>query len=110
MTHHARRLYVTVITTIRGFGELLWTDVVAQMDTMNDTVLAFQAQAQKLPKARPPIGLYNNALPAHHLLPQFRKYAWHVLSVSFPKWLCTIEGGRILALKRLLSIPFEATQ
>lgn len=47
------RLYVTVITTIRGYGDLFWTDVVAQMDAMNDTVLAFQAQAKKLPKVRP---------------------------------------------------------
>ncbi|CAL8466543.1 g6079 [Coccomyxa elongata] len=44
-------LYVTVITTIRGYGDLFWTDVVAQMDAMNDTVVAFQAQAKKLPKA-----------------------------------------------------------
>lgn len=45
-----RRLYVMVITTIRGFGDLFWSDMVAQMDTMNDTVLGFQAQAKKLPK------------------------------------------------------------
>jgi dynein heavy chain len=42
---------VTVITTIRGFGDLFWTEVVTQIDAMNDTVLAFQAQAKKLPKA-----------------------------------------------------------
>lgn len=61
-----RRLYVTVITTIHGFGDLFWMDVVAQMDTMNDTVLAFQAQAKKLPKVRlnlcptaPPFPVYS---------------------------------------------------
>jgi len=48
----ARRLYVNVITTIRGFGDLLWTDVVAQIDGMTEQVLAFQAQANKLPKVR----------------------------------------------------------
>ncbi len=48
----ARRLYVNVITTIRGLGDLLWTDVVAQVDGMTEQVLAFQAQANKLPKAR----------------------------------------------------------
>lgn len=45
---------MTVITTIKGFGDLFWVDVVAQIDTMNDTVVAFQAQAKKLPKANPP--------------------------------------------------------
>lgn len=41
---------MTVITTIKGFGDLFWVDVVAQIDTMNDTVMTFQAQAKKLPK------------------------------------------------------------
>ena len=47
-----RRLYVTVVSSIRGFGELLWVDVVAQIETMNEQVLGFQAQAKKLPKVR----------------------------------------------------------
>ncbi len=45
-----RRLYVNVITTIRGFGDLLWVDVVAQIDGMTEQVIAFQTQANKLPK------------------------------------------------------------
>lgn len=44
------RLYVSVITTIRGFGDLLWVDVVAQIDSMTEQVIAFQAQYSKLPK------------------------------------------------------------
>ena len=44
------RLYVNVITTIRGFGDLLWVDVVAQIDSMTEQVVAFQAQYSKLPK------------------------------------------------------------
>ncbi|KAK9841874.1 hypothetical protein WJX81_008571 [Elliptochloris bilobata] len=44
-------LYVNVITTIRGFGDLLWVDVVAQIDGMTEQVVAFQAQSNKLPKA-----------------------------------------------------------
>lgn len=45
------RLYVTVITTIRGFGDLFWVDVVEQIDTMTEQVNNFQNQAKKLPKA-----------------------------------------------------------
>lgn len=45
-----RRLYVNVITTIRCFGDLLWVDVVAQIDSMTEQVIAFQTQANKLPK------------------------------------------------------------
>ena len=41
---------MTVVATIRGFGELFWVDVVAQIDAMNEQVLGFQAQAKKLPK------------------------------------------------------------
>ncbi len=52
---------MTVITTIQGYGDLFWTDVVAQMDAMNDTVVAFQAQAKKLPKAS------HNQFPIVHL-------------------------------------------
>lgn len=50
-----RRLYVTVVSTIHGFGELFWADVVAQIDTMNEQVLGFQAQAKKLPKVCTPL-------------------------------------------------------
>lgn len=43
-------LYKTVIESIAGYGELLWSDVVAQVATMQETVAMFQAQAKKLPK------------------------------------------------------------
>ena len=46
------RLYVNVITTIKGFGNLMWTEVVAQIDAMGDQVNVFQAQSKKLPKVR----------------------------------------------------------
>ncbi|KAK9794950.1 hypothetical protein WJX73_010224 [Symbiochloris irregularis] len=43
-------LYVNVITTIKGYGNYLWTDVVAQIDRMGEEVNAFQAQCKRLPK------------------------------------------------------------
>ena len=43
---------MNVITTIRDFGDLLWVDVVAQIDSMTEQVIAFQAQYSKLPKVR----------------------------------------------------------
>ena len=46
------RLYVAVISTLKGFGDLLWAEVVPNLDSMNDQVLSFQAQAKKLPKVR----------------------------------------------------------
>lgn len=45
-----RRLYVNVITTIKGYGEFLWVDVVEQIDSMTEQVNGFQAQCKKLPK------------------------------------------------------------
>ena len=46
------RLYTTVLSTIKGFGNLFWVDVVAQIDAMNEQVQGFQAQFKKLPKVR----------------------------------------------------------
>ena len=44
------RLYVNVISTIKGYGEFLWVDVVEQIDSMTEQVNGFQAQCKKLPK------------------------------------------------------------
>ncbi len=48
------RLYVNVITTIKGYGEFLWVDVVEQIDSMTEQVNGFQAQCKKLPKVSRP--------------------------------------------------------
>ena len=59
-----RRLYTTVLSTIKGFGNLFWVDVVAQIDAMTEQVQGFQAQSKKLPKVRacqlPAAPLFNN--------------------------------------------------
>ena len=44
-------LYVNVIQTIRGHGDVLWTDVVANIEDMSNAVNSFQARAKTLPKA-----------------------------------------------------------
>jgi len=44
-------LYVNVITTIDGYGEFFWVDVVAQIDTMTEAVGLFQGACKKLPKS-----------------------------------------------------------
>eukprot|EP00898_Chlorokybus_atmophyticus_P005691 jgi/Chlat1/6122/Chrsp409S05665 len=44
-------LYVNVITTINGYADILWVDVVANIDSMTEQVNAFQASCKKLPKA-----------------------------------------------------------
>ncbi|KIZ06068.1 Dynein gamma chain, flagellar outer arm [Monoraphidium neglectum] len=44
-------LYVTVITTIKGYGDYFWADVVEKIDEMGEQVLQYQAQCRKLPKA-----------------------------------------------------------
>lgn len=44
------RLYTDVISTITSYGGLLWTDVVAQIDAMNERVFSFQNSSKKLPK------------------------------------------------------------
>ena len=48
----ACRLYVNVITTIKGYGNYFWVDVVAQIDAMSEEVLGFQKQCKRLPKVR----------------------------------------------------------
>lgn len=44
-------LYVSVIQTIKGYGDVLWSDVVSNIDNMSNDVNAFQAKAKTLPKA-----------------------------------------------------------
>eukprot|EP00798_Chlamydomonas_sp_ICE-L_P031303 gene31303-6451_t len=44
-------LYVTVISTIKGYGDLFWVDVVEKIDEMGETVNGYQAQCKRLPKA-----------------------------------------------------------
>lgn len=44
-------LYVHVIQTIQGYGDVLWTDVVSNIEDMTAAVNSFQARAKTLPKA-----------------------------------------------------------
>lgn len=44
-------LYVNVIQTIQGYGDVLWTDVVSNIEDMTAAVNSFQARAKTLPKA-----------------------------------------------------------
>lgn len=44
-------LYKDVISTIDNYSEILWTDVVANIEQMNEQVTGFQNQCRKLPKA-----------------------------------------------------------
>uniref|UniRef100_A0A383W453 AAA+ ATPase domain-containing protein n=1 Tax=Tetradesmus obliquus TaxID=3088 RepID=A0A383W453_TETOB len=44
-------LYVTVISTIKGYGDYFWVDVVEKVDEWGEQVLQYQAQCKKLPKA-----------------------------------------------------------
>ena len=43
-------LYVQVVQTIKGYGNLMWEDVVAQIDSMSETAGQFQAQCKRMPK------------------------------------------------------------
>ena len=44
-------LFVNVITTIEGYGDMLWVDVQGSIDQMTEQVNAFQSHAKKLPKS-----------------------------------------------------------
>ena len=44
-------LYKDVISTIDGYADILWTEVVANIEAMNEQVSIFQASCRKLPKA-----------------------------------------------------------
>jgi dynein heavy chain len=44
-------LYVLVLSTITGYADILWTDVVANIETMTEQVTGFQNQCKKLPKS-----------------------------------------------------------
>jgi len=43
-------LYVQVVQTIKGYGNLMWQDVVANIDSMSETAGQFQAQCKRMPK------------------------------------------------------------
>lgn len=51
-----------MISTIRGYGDLLWVDVVERLDGMAAQVNEFQAQCKKLPKVGAPCGAMGWAL------------------------------------------------
>ncbi|PSC73956.1 flagellar outer dynein arm heavy chain gamma [Micractinium conductrix] len=53
-------LYVAVITTIRGWGDLLWVDVVEKIDAMSTQVNEFQTSCKKLPKALRDLAAYKD--------------------------------------------------
>ncbi|MEW5318622.1 MAG: hypothetical protein WDW38_009830 [Sanguina aurantia] len=44
-------LYVTVISTIKGYGDYFWVDVVEKIDEMAEQVNLYQSQCRQLPKA-----------------------------------------------------------
>jgi len=44
-------LFTSVLTTIDGYADILWTEVVSDMDAMTEQVTQFQAQCRKLPKS-----------------------------------------------------------
>ena len=44
-------LYVKVVNTIGGYQDVLWSDVVAEIDAMTEEVSGFQNQMKKLPRA-----------------------------------------------------------
>lgn len=45
------RLYATVVSTIKGYGDYFWVDVVEKIDEWGEQVLQYQNQCKKLPKA-----------------------------------------------------------
>lgn len=48
---HVCRLYANVVSTIKGYGDYFWVDVVEKIEEWGEQVLQFQAQCRKLPKA-----------------------------------------------------------
>ena len=47
-----------MINTINGYSDVLWVDIVAQVDAMTEQVGNFQAQMKKLPRAMRELGAY----------------------------------------------------
>lgn len=43
-------LYVNVVQTIKGYGDMMWSEVVAQIDAMTETATGFQALCKRMPK------------------------------------------------------------
>lgn len=41
-----------VVSTIRGYGDCLWSEVVERVDAMGQQVNDFQTQCKRLPKVR----------------------------------------------------------
>jgi len=44
-------LFVNVVQTIKNYGDMMWTDVVANIEVMTDTATGFQSSCKRMPKA-----------------------------------------------------------
>lgn len=70
------RLYVAVVSTLKGFYDQYWMEVIPNLDSMNEQVLSYQAQAKKLPK----VGCSREMLHAYFLQQTSKKVGdlWHI--------------------------------
>jgi hypothetical protein len=90
-------LYVTVISTIRGYGDYLWVDVVEKVESMGNQVNEFQNQSKKLPKVWNGVGCchYTCSLAASCWS---CKLCLHAALSRTESLLCSLRG-------RLLPLP-----
>ena len=85
------RLYVAVVSTLKGFYDQYWIEVIPNLDSMNEQVLSYQAQAKKLPK----VGCSVEKLHAYFLQHIYRNLVmvWHIdFSICLQhKWMVTVS-------------------
>ena len=84
-------LYGSVVNTIGGYNEILWTDVCEQIDTMTEEVGGFQVKMKQLPRALRELDAYEElrktvddflvVLPLLQMLsnPSMRKRHWDTI-------------------------------
>lgn len=101
-------LYKTVIDSIHGYGDYLWSEVVAQVSVMQEQVVMFQGQAKKLPKVRAG-GLHRHTCSAAAsewhipLLEQYYKAGTFTTSCVFLRLILALTkkcAGRAMGYRR----------
>ena len=98
-------VYVTVVQTIRGYGGMLWNDVVSNIDSMSEAATAFQNQCKRMPKQlrewdaylelKTTIDDFSNILPILQQLSQksMRLRHWEAIMQECKKRIPMDENG-----------------
>lgn len=99
----ACRLYANVVSTIKGYGDYFWVDVVEKIDEWGEQVQQFKNQCSKLPKAlrdwQAFVDCRNTIDNFLNMLPLFQALASKAMRDRHWNQVCQITGAQPTAIK-----------